>query len=338
MKKILLSSAAVFAFAGAAFAEVTITGDAELGVNEEINGGVYWGVGLTVKASGDVGNGWTAAGSLDIDLDEGANTTFGLGSIDASDWVLSLSSDMGGLYFGDTALAADKYWAGVTNMNDDGFAENGDGTEEAVLRLEYIGSSFEVAISTMVGSAAAGQGQTDGLTFGAMADLGSVSLYAAYQDDDVTGGSIYGVSAGVMVGGVDLMLAYASSDAGNTSTGLSASYGLGDVTVGVFYVLEDVEDDNYGVTVGYESGPLSIDAFFHGGGDEDLGLHVGYEVASGTSVYVGHSDDDGSYVGVEHELSDYATFTFSYGDDVGNDEIGPQEYLDGLDINLSLTF
>ena len=149
------------------------------------------------------------------------------------------------------------------------------------------------------------------------------------------------VSAGIMVGSIDLMLAYADSSAGNTSTGISASTTFGAVELGVFYVAEDLEDDNYGVTVDYASGPFTVDAFFHGGSDEDAGINIAYEISADTNVFVGHSDDDGSYVGVEHALSDSVTFTASYGDDTNNalnDEIGPQEYLTGVDLNLSLTF
>ncbi len=144
-----------------------------------------------------------------------------------------------------------------------------------------------------------------------------------------------------MVGNIDLKLAYADSAAANTSLGVSASTTFGTITVGAFYVAEDQEDDNYGLTVAHASGPLSIDAFFHGGSDEDFGLNVAYELSSDTSIFVGHSDDDGSYIGVEHALSDSVKFTASYGDDTNNatnDEIGPKEYLTGIDLNLSLSF
>ena len=334
MKKILLSSAAVFAFAGAAAAgepEVNWSGDAELGYNEQIEGGIYYNVGLFVNLEKELDNGWTAAGSLDIDFDE-MFTFSGIG-IDASDWQISISSDMGGLYFGDTALAADKYWSGVTNLNDDGFAENGDGTEDAVLRAEVMVGGVEAAISYMVEDQ-----DSYGLTFGATAAFGNVSLYAAYQDSDVVGGEIFGLSAGAALFGADLMLSYADSALGNTSIGVSAAYPIGPVTVGAFYVVEDVEDDNYGVSADYADGPIELSAWYHGGSDEDWGIDASYDVGNGIMLYAGHSEDDGSYVAGTYDLGGGAEFLASYGKDAGNDEIGPEEFLDGVNVVLSLAF
>ena len=61
MKKILLSSAAIALLAGAASAEVTWSGDAEIGYNDDWNDGAYYDAGLTVNLSQELNNGWTAS-------------------------------------------------------------------------------------------------------------------------------------------------------------------------------------------------------------------------------------------------------------------------------------
>ncbi len=346
MKKILLSSAAVIAFAGAAVADVTISGDAELGYNEEIKDGVYWGVGLSVAASTELNNGWTAAGSLDIDLTTTIQpatqpSTFGLGSVDSSDWVLSLTSDMGGLYFGDTAFAADEYWSGTGNMEDDSFdGHDDDGPEDATLRLEYTGGMIAAAVSARIITAST---TIDGMSAHVKADLGGVTLAAAYQDDTMPSGEVFGVTAAASMGGIDFKVAHAdaSDGDGNTSTGASVSYPMGNITLGGFYVAEDVEEDNYGVSVDYSEGAVSVDAFFHGGTDEDAGVNVSFDAGNGVNVFAGWSDDDGSYVGGTLDLGGDATLLVSWGDDsdnAENDEIGPEKFLTGVNVNVSIAF
>lgn len=120
MKNILLSSAAIVAIAGAASAEVTWSGDAELGYSsiedDGVELGVYWDAGLSVDLSQELNNGWTASASLDIDLNN--DDSFDLGSVDSSDWVVTLSNDVFELTAGDIDLAASKFdW--VSNVDED---------------------------------------------------------------------------------------------------------------------------------------------------------------------------------------------------------------------------
>lgn len=364
MKKILLSSAAVFAFAGAAAADVTWSGAATLGYNDEIEGGLYVDSDIDINLSTDLDNGWTAAANFGFELVDGggAGANNGNYSVD-NNFSLSLSNEMFAVTYGDTAFAAEKHWSGVTNMNSDNFSE-ADG--ETALRLDAMFGSIDMSLSGVVDNdrdddsdpavPVVGTGDIHQLAFGATADLGGATIAVAYQEawggavdggglafannGDFNNNDVMGISVAASLGGADLKLAYAD-DAGTSSTGISVAYPVGDVTVGAFYVSESVGDDNYGLSVDYASGPLTIGAWFHDGSDEDFGLNLSYDMGNGMTVYAGHSDDDGSYIAGELDLGGGASFLASYGDDsndAANDEIGPQEYLTGVNLSVSLKF
>ena len=81
MKSILLASASIFAFVGAAAAEVTFAGSATLGYNDTDNLaedgvgetgddeiGFYWDANVAVTLSQELDNGVTASATFDFDV------------------------------------------------------------------------------------------------------------------------------------------------------------------------------------------------------------------------------------------------------------------------------
>lgn len=354
MKSILLTSTALVAFAGAAAADVSWSGAATLGWNDDIEGGVYADVDLDVTLSQTLDNGLTASATFGFELEDESGAGLTNGNFSTDDNVtISLTSDTAGLYYGDTAFAAETYWSGVTNMNEDSFSE-ADG--ETVLRGEMMFGGVTAGLSYVlhtdeVALGGAGTGETDQLSLGGTADLGGFNVVFGYQAEadnafdpafngDFNANNVMGIAVGGAFGGADVTLAYASDDDEN-SLGVEVSYPVGDVTVTAFYVAESAIDDSYGLAVAYSNGPISINAFYHDGGDEDAGINASYDVGNGLMMYVGYSDDDGQYIGGEYDLGGGASFTVSYGEDddnPANDEIGPQEYLHGTTVKLSLSF
>lgn len=352
MKSILLTSAAIVAFAGAASAKghasVTFNGDAELGYNDDDQDGIFWGMGLSVTGTAALDNGLTAGISGDVEFaNSGQGSTYGGNSIEIDDLVISLKNDTAGLYFGDTNTAAASMWSGVTNMNEDGFQENDDGTnEDAVLRGEVSFGAVETMVSYYMASAT---NELVGLSFGAKASLGSVTLVAAYQEDTTaaeTGvalNDIFGLSASMSLGGADVVLAY-SDDNGDASTGIQVTYPVGAVTLKAFYVMEDAVDDNYGLEVAYSSGPLSINAHYHDGDDEETALQGSYDMGNGVVINAGFVDTDGgdggTYIGADIDLGGGASLLLSFGDadTEGDDEFGAQDYKDGMTVKVSMSF
>lgn len=373
MKRILLTSTALVAFAGAAAADVSWTGDAEIGYNEEVEGGFYYEAGLFVTAEAELDNGITAGAKLDFDIkfdknnEEGADegTWDGI-DFDGSDYVLYIKNDMAALYFGDTKTAAEKLWDGVTNMEADEFLEDGDVDDgaakgdnvDAVLRGDFNYNDIDVSLSYFL--VEKDEKQTlAGLQLAAAADFGKFSGGFAYQEEsedvsyktDATQGEIFGLWVGTEFNGVDIKLAYADDKAADQqSTGIEFGYNIKDVDLTVFYVSNKEGDDNYGVEVAYESGPIGVDAWFHDGQDEELGVEVSYEVGSGFDIYAGYiqqngdSDQTEAYIAGTYDLGGGAEVLVSFGDlgsasGEDNDEVGDNfEVNDGTTVALTLEF
>ncbi|WP_412505286.1 porin [Roseovarius sp. SYSU LYC5161] len=366
MKSILLASASVFAFAGAAAADghtdLNVTGDAELGYNDDIDNGMYWGAGLGVSASTALDNGVTAGFSLDIDIDEDFETdgilssesTLSQNLVSTSDFVLSLSTDSASLDFGDTDPSADRHWSGVTNMDNDGFAEVGDASEEGQLVGEYTFGDVTGSLSYAVVDTNGAPNDDDltNMQFAAVADLGQFGVTVAYQDEDNPGGEIFGLSGSTTLSGADITASFVNNDSDaadtpETAFGVEGSMPFGPVTATLFYVSQQDDaagtevDDNYGFAIAYSEGPVAVDAFYHDGNDEDFGLHASYDVGNGLVVYAGGSDADGVYGAGEYDLGGGAALLVAYADDeddATNDEIGPQEYKHGTTVEVSFEF
>ena len=257
MKRILLASASIVAFAGAAAAEITFSGEATLGYNDTDNRGndpvtglanltatdyvddavgFYWDASIDVTMSQALDNGLTAAASFGLNVVED-----NLGeSVSSSDYVLSLTSDTAGLYFGNTEFAAVTHWTSAGDMEADGFSEE-DG--ETVLRGDITFGGVSSSVSYIVDGE-----NLEQLSLGADATFGTISVAFGYQEStDFTNGNInpsevIGVSVGTTFGGADVRLAYAQDDIQETIA-VKVSYPFGPVTVGASYAVESVADD-----------------------------------------------------------------------------------------------
>ncbi|MEM6306998.1 MAG: porin [Pseudomonadota bacterium] len=368
MKRILLASTAIVAFAGAAAAEVTFSGDAEIGHNDTdtIDGakGFYYSFGLTVAASAELDNGLTAAIGGDIEFDataDGANTFEG-NEIEIDDLTVSLSSDTASLTFGDTKTAAEAMFSGVTNLERDGFVEDGDADDAGddvagILRGQMSFGTAEVGVSALVEDSS---DDLKALQVAATATFGNFNVAAAIQSGEstaVTGvagttSDITALTVGTTVGGATIQLS-TSDDGSGTSTGIGVSYPVGDITVGAFYVANDKGmEDNTGISIAYASGPLSVDALVHDGNDEDMQLNVSYDMGNGMNLYAGYRDEGSNqaeitYAGVDYDLGGGATARLSYVDvtqgragvATAKDEFGPGEDLkEGTTVEVKFAF
>ena len=226
-----------------------------------------------------------------------------------------------------------------------------------------------------------------GLQLGISADLGQFSVGLAYQDevdgdlvngtdasdgeDGLTGtdddieespGSVdqlFGIYGSTTFAGASVKLAYAQN--GNTdasSTGIEVGYTFGPATATVFYSLEDdgsddnQAEDNYGIGIAYDGGPLQVSAYYHDGGDQEIGLEGNYDLGNGLVIYAGYvdsADDDQEnreelYVAGEYDLGGGASLIAAYGE-VGDEYDGDldavgnaYEVNEGATIAISFSF
>jgi len=334
MKSILLASASIFAFAGAASAEVTFGGSATLGYNEDINSGFYWSADVGVTMSQELDNGLTASATFGFDV---ADNNLG-GPLSSDSFALSLTSDSAGLHFGDVDMAAQRLWSGVSGMEADGFGGNGD-WGDATLRGDVLFGGVDASISYGIDA-----GALLGMQVAANATFGNFNVGAAYQDDAATGSDIFGVSLGTSFGGADVSLAYADNGIEN-SIGVATSYPIGPVTAGPYYAINSVSGDAYGVSADYASGPLTVGASYEvdaGATEGGFAIEGTYDVGNNITALFGLVDSgDAYYVAAEVDMGGGASLLVSYAEDTANplnDEIGGPEYLHGITAEVGFSF
>ena len=350
MKRILLASASIVAFAGAAAAEVTFGGDATLGYNDDIEGGFYYGADLVVTMTQALDNGLTVSATGDINFaDDDGDTTRGSDQLNTS-YVLSLSSDMATLSFGDVDPVGDSEWSGVSGSAVAGFNDGDVHFDvvnfDAILRGDVMYSGITASASFGVDTNGDAPEEFGAMQLAATGTFGMFGFIAAYQEEFAGTPEIIAVAATANVIGADLKLAF-ETDGTETSYGIGASYPVGPVTLGGYFTANDIADDSYGVSADYASGPISASAAYdNDAGQEDVSLDVSYEVGNGITALAGVAADltgetTAYYVAGEVDLGGGASFLLSFADDEGNpgnDEIGGPELNNGLTAALSFSF
>ncbi len=359
MKSILLASASVLAFAGAAAAEITFSGEATLGYNDD-NGqgndeGFYSDLDLTVGFSQELDNGLTVGASIDIN-----DLTNGDGNVDGKEYELFLTSENAGLYYGSTAFAAETMWVSAGTMQRDSFSEQ-DGEE--VLRGEVtfggVTGAVSYALSDDQGNRTV-ENDLDQLSVAVSGDFGGVNVVLAYQEEtgeaavfhggDFNNDEVFGISVGTSFAGADVRLAYASTD-GDDSIGISVAYPISPVTASFYYVSESATDDSFGIKAVYADGPISATVNY----EERQrafrwNVEGSYDVGNGLTAYAGVLGRDGwtgeaFYVAGAYDLGGGAGLLVSYADasdtsgaNLTADEIGAGEYQNGTTVELTFAF
>ena len=351
MKKILLSSAAIVAFAGAAAADVSFSGSATLGYNDDHEKGIYADSDLDISMSQELNNGWTAALTYGLELEQHENAARQVGSFD-NNVLVSLTNGTYGVYYGSTKHAAESLWSGVSEMAQDGFSEQ---DAEEVLKATAMIGDIEVAVSSDLVSATQELNQN---SFGAKGSFANVNFSLAYQDEvtaaadgsdaDYNTADVLALSVGTSFAGADVTVAYAKSG-DETSTGIEVAYPVGPVTLGGFYVDESANAENtYGVSAAYAEGAIAAKLSHKSVNDvKTTGLEGSYTVSDDLSVFAGYIDSDdltkaGSYIGASYNLGGGASILASYADvdasNAADNEFGAKDYKAGATLALSLKF
>lgn len=342
MKSILLASASLVGFVGAAAANEAdidrglVTGSATLGYNDVIKDGFYWEGNVGIAFSRQLDNGLTAAASLTLNVaDDNLGNEYV--SVDG-DWDISLTSDTAGLYFGDVDQAAEKLYSGVDGMTADGFAEDNIG--DAILRGDVMVGGFDLSLSYNVMAA----GGLEGLQVGAAGAFGAANVTFGYQDDAFPEGEIFAIAGDIALAGTTVSLGFAQNDV-EKSIGVGVSYPFGAVTLSAYFAMNDVSGDNYGVQADYASGPFTVSAFFDVAGDSDgvFGVEGTFAATEAIDIKFGLlNSGDAMYVAAVMDLGSDSSLLVAFADDgndaFDNDAIGDPEYMEGMTAELSLSF
>lgn len=324
MKKILLSSAAIVAFAGAAAAEVDFSGSAKVtfqdGAFDGADDGVHWEAGLSVTYTQELNNGWTAGATFGVDI---ADDTLGL-DLESTDFVVFVESDMGGLYFGDTDTAAEINYSAPKALNgaeetdfDTVVADDDTDGYDAVIRLEGKFAGVSVAASSGIDS-----NQAIGTQLSASGEFGSTTVSLAYQDADHDGldgdGDVefldtQAIALAVVTtfGGADVSFGYQNSDSYGTSAGVGVSYTTGPATIGAYYTSNSDYDNGYGLDISYDvSDMLTLGASYDytSGGDTEWEITAAYDAAPITVDFSLNQDSEWAVEGSYTVSDDFTLF------------------------------
>ncbi|KGK78525.1 hypothetical protein PM03_13000 [Thalassobacter stenotrophicus] len=268
MKKVLFATTAIVAFAGAASAaETTVSGFAELGINDNSSGDMqfFQDIEVTFGMSGETDGGLAFGASVQLDEpgaaapgDDGGATAF-------------ISGSFGTLTMGDTDGALD--WAmtetAVGGAIDDahtvhaGYNGNGlEGGDGQVLRYDYSMGDFGFAVSLTQGDN--GLGVVDDTTQVGVRysmDMGGANVALGLGVADGQDAEATGFSAAVTAGAITGVVNYTDAELAGvdvTHTGLGLGYTAGALTVGVNWGEYDItgadNDDGFGIAVNYDLG------------------------------------------------------------------------------------
>ncbi|MGR3467398.1 MAG: porin [Shimia sp.] len=368
MKKVLLASTAIVAFAGAAAAEVTFSGEATFEYNTGGDGfdardeGADWGLDLNVTYSQELDNGVTAGVTFEFDvLDDDVNSD----SFSANDFVVFLESDMASLFIGDTQTAAKTHWVAVGDMEQDGFSGQDGGEGDVILRGDLSLAGFDVSLGGYLGDETINgdydptNGTLEQLSFGATGSFGNFNVAVAYQEEgpaaldgvgDYNPDEIFGIRASTTFGGADVAIGYVTNQTDDeNSTGISVSYPIGDiVTLGAYYVDESNGDANIGVTADFTVAGADVSVYYEDDqGDDGFGFDTTYDVGNGITVLAGYQDggardDEGFYVGASYDLGGGANLEITHVEldqtDDADGEYFTGDWEDGTTIALTLSF
>ena len=310
MKKVLFASTALVAFAGAAAADVAVTGSAELGLVDDgsatENTGFFSSVDVRFSMTGETDGGLAFGATIDLDdaleAGGGADTTTagtvadadggqGIGDNtdnDSIDYTIFVSGAFGTLTFGDTDGAMD--WAlteggNVGNPGSISDAETGHagyagsyldgaGGDSMIARYNQSFGDYAFAVSVEQGADAAGVADGEnGYAVGFKGAVAGVSFGIAHQEA-VSDASLTGVSLGYSVGAVKAGLMFAD---GENAAG--------------------ADDELMQLGLGYSADAVSLHANYGeretaGTKNDGFGFAAKYDLGGGASVHFGYGDDD----------------------------------------------
>jgi outer membrane protein OmpU len=290
MKKVLLATSALAMMAGAASAEIALSGSARMGLvyNETLSGGsgeTFFSsrVRIVFTASGETDSGLSFGASMRADQMGGNNNdqdTDGAGGDNVADKdgdsngdsTVFISGSFGKLTMGDVGGAADALVGQVSGV---GYGPNDDlqeigfvGTTKTAVYYEY---------------------STGALTFG----LGAGQLYDV--DGDVDTADELNIAVKYATDAFSVALGYETSDSVDAlHLGASATFGSATLKARITD-RDDQSDIQWATSIDYAINATTITAFYTDFGDSDtqhIGLGASYDLGGGASVAGGIVQQD----------------------------------------------
>jgi hypothetical protein len=305
MKHVLFTTTALVALSGAAMADVTWSGSASLGYNDG-TGVMAEGINTDIDLDVTMSNAGGYSASISAAMEGG-------GAITGED--IAVTTPVVSINYGEVVEAANSAYSDT-----DGLA--GLGSDE------FTGSGAAVLISASTGGMTVGFSDDSsvdgsGSSFGISGDLGGVSFGIGSKGDD------WGISAsGSAMGG---SISVASEEVDDASaTGVSLTMPLGDMSLTV----SATDGDFWGASVSTALAGATISAGTDSNDDTQFGLST--TIAGGFGLAADFDTDNGTELALTYALSDSATLSVSYNEDLDEDD--DDDYEPGTEAKLAFTF
>jgi hypothetical protein len=308
MKHVLFTTTALVALSGAAMADVTWSGSASLGYNDG-TGVMAEGINTDIDLDVSMSNAGGYSASISAAMEGG-------GAITGED--IAITTPVVSIHYGEVVEAANSAYSdtdGLSGLGSDEFT-SADGSGAAVLISASTGG-MSVGFSddaTVDGS---------GSSFGISGDLGGVSFGIGSKGDD------WGISAsGSAMGG---SISVASEEVvGTSATGVSLTMPLADMSLTV----SATDGDFWGASVSTALAGATISAGTDSNDDTQFGLST--TIAGGFGLAADFDTDNGTELALTYALSDSATLSVSYNEDLDEDD--DDDYEPGTEAKLAFTF
>jgi hypothetical protein len=308
MKHVLFTTTALVALSGAAMADVTWSGSASLGYNDG-TGVMAEGINTDIDLDVTMSNAGGYSASISAAMEGGA-------AITGED--IAITTPVVSIHYGEVVEAANSAYSdtdGLSGLGSDEFTSE-DGSGAAVLISASTGG-MSVGFSddaTVDGS---------GSSFGINGDLGGVSFGIGSKGDD------WGISAsGSAMGGSISVASEQVDDA--SATGVSLTMPLGDMSLTV----SATDGDFWGASVSTALAGATISAGTDSNDDTQFGLST--TIAGGFGLAADFDTDNGTELALTYALSDSATLSVSYNEDLDEDD--DDDYEPGTEAKLAFTF
>jgi outer membrane protein OmpU len=308
MKHVLFTTTALVALSGAAMADVTWSGSASLGYNDG-NETLADGINTDIDLDATLSNAGGYSASISAAME-------GDGAITGSD--IDITTPVVTLHYGEIVEAANSAYSdtdGLSGLGSDEFT-SADGSGAAVLISASTGG-MSVGFSddsSIDGSAS---------SFGISGDLGGVSFGIGSKGDD------WGISASGSAMGGSISVASEEVD-GAAGTGVSLTLPLGDMSLTV----SATDGDFWGASVSTALAGATITAGTDSNDDTQVGLAT--TIAGGFGLAADFDTGNGTELALSYALSDSATLTVSYNEDLDEDDDDDNNA--GTEAKLAFTF
>jgi hypothetical protein len=323
MKHVLFTTTALVVLGStSAFADVTWSGSADLSYNDG-NESMADGINLDVDLDVTLSNAGGYAATLSGAMESGGNLA-------ADDF--AVTTPVVSINVGEVAEAANSAYSDISGMAGLGSDEfTGEDTDDEE------GGDGAILISASAGGMSVAYSDTKSMSgdetmssFGISGDLGGVSFGIGSKGDD------WGISAsGTALGGT---IAVASEEVdGESETGVSVSVPL----AGNSITVSATDGDDWKIGVSTNLSGAAITASINDDEQSELSLSTSVEEFTLTVAYESGTDEDsldgnGTQVALSYDLSDSASLTISYNEDMdANDD---DDYDAGTSASIGFKF